>query len=69
VDWLASTNQSARRLNPEEHHHYRYRRENLKSHMLNVLSHPPASNFSHVEDTNFDSESEDDSSVSGLASL
>jgi hypothetical protein len=23
---------STRRLNPEEHHHYRHRRENLKSH-------------------------------------
>jgi hypothetical protein len=28
---LAFTNQSTRRLSPEEHNHYRHRRENLKS--------------------------------------
>jgi hypothetical protein len=31
---LASTNQSARRLNPEEHHHFRHCRESLKSQPL-----------------------------------
>jgi hypothetical protein len=31
---LASTNECTLRLNPEEHHHYRDRRENLKSHII-----------------------------------
>jgi hypothetical protein len=30
---LASTSQSTRRPNIEEHHQYRHRRENLKSHI------------------------------------
>jgi hypothetical protein len=30
---LASNSQSTRRPNPEEHHHYRHRRENLKFHI------------------------------------
>jgi hypothetical protein len=36
---LASTNQSTMRLNLEEHHHYRYRRENLKS-QTNLVHNP-----------------------------
>jgi hypothetical protein len=35
---LASTSESTRRPNPEEHHQYRQRRENLKSHKFNVVS-------------------------------
>jgi hypothetical protein len=34
---LASTNQPTRRLNAEEHHHYRHRRENLKSPIICVF--------------------------------
>jgi hypothetical protein len=34
---LASTSQSTRRPNPEEHHQYRHRRENLKSQILIYL--------------------------------
>jgi hypothetical protein len=34
---LASTDESTRRQNPEEYHHHQpHRRENLKSHILNL---------------------------------
>jgi hypothetical protein len=34
---VASTSQSTRRPNPEEHHQYRHRRENLKSHTFHYV--------------------------------
>jgi hypothetical protein len=43
---LASTSQSTRRPNPEEHHHCRYRCENLLSHILLLLF--PTINLTHT---------------------
>jgi hypothetical protein len=36
---LASTDESTRRQNPEEHHHHLHRHENLKSHPIIFIRH------------------------------